>query len=276
MASRVKYTEDPTDGLRALSVGFWSAEKSDRIRRYVHACWAARAAFSHRTYVDLFCGPGRVYERSDKAWQNGSAISAFVQSKAEGGAFTKFIIGDIDQTNLEACTSRLVSLGSKPIALLGPAQETVSKAISEINNGGLTLAVLDPFSLNLLDFAVINKLARLKRIDIIVHFSLMDLRRNLITQYRDGGGPFDLVAPGWRIHVPAEHLNKRDIAREFENYWIHLVEQTGLKVASHRPVFKNTRRSELYRLALLSRHDLAHKIWNSATIDPNQRGFAGF
>lgn len=145
-----------------------------------------------------------------------------------------------------------------------------------MNRGGLTLAVLDPFSLNLLDFSVIDRLAMLKRIDIIVHFSLMDLRRNLITQYRDGGGPFDLVAPDWRIHVHAEHLNKRDIAREFENYWTHLIERTGLRVASHRPVFKNTRRSELYRLALLSRSDHAHKIWNSATVDPKQRGFSGF
>ena len=40
-----------------------------------------------------------------------------------------------------------------------------SPSLSEKNNAGLTLAVLDPFSLNLLDFAVINQLAKLKRID---------------------------------------------------------------------------------------------------------------
>ena len=276
MASRVKYVVDPIDGLRALSIGFWSADKTDRIRRYVHACWAARANFPHRTYIDLFCGPGRVYERSEKIWQDGSAVSAFSQSKLEGGAFTKFIIGDIDPINLEACRSRIASRGEPPIALLGPAHETVSRALEEVNGGGLNLAVLDPFSLNLLDFSVINALARLKHIDIIVHFSLMDLRRNLITQYRDGGGSFDLVAPGWRIHVPAEKLNKREVTREFENYWAHLVEQTGLKVATNRPVFKNGRRSELYRLILLSRHPLAHKIWNSTSSDPNQHGFSGF
>ena len=273
MSSSVKYRVDPLDGLRALSVGFWSADKTDRIRRYVHACWAARSRFPHRTYIDLFCGPGRVYERFGEDWQDGSAVSAFSQSMQEGGAFTKFIIGDIDPVNLDACAARISKHGGQPIALLGPAQDTVVRALEQANGGGLNLAVLDPFNLNLLDFSVINTLARLKHIDIIVHFSLMDLRRNLITQYRDGGGSFDLVAPGWRIHVPAEQLTKREAPAAFENYWIRLVEQTGLRAAVNRPVFKNGKRAELYRLMLLSRHDLAHKIWNSSTSDSAQRGF---
>lgn len=275
MASRVNYTVDPVDSLRALSVGFWSADKTDRIRRYVNACWAARAKFPHRTYIDLFCGTGRVFERSEKKWRDGTALSAFSQSELTGGAFSKLIIGDIDSDNLNACISRLKSRGANPIALLGPAQETVRQVIEMVDPRGLNLAVLDPFNLNLLDFSVINTLAKLNRIDIVVHFSLMDLRRNLIHQYLAKSGSFDQVAPGWRIHVPTEYLNKREATREFENYWIHLVEQTGLRVSSHRPVFKNSR-SELYRLALLSRNDVAHKIWNSATSDPNQRGFSGF
>ena len=74
MASRVKYAVDPFDDLRGLSVGFWSADKTDRIRRYVDACWSTRSIYSHRTYIDLFCGPGRVYERSARNWQDGSAL----------------------------------------------------------------------------------------------------------------------------------------------------------------------------------------------------------
>jgi three-Cys-motif partner protein len=273
MASRVRYVDDPIDGLRALSVGFWSADKTDRIRRYVHACWAARARFSQRTYIDLFCGPGRVYERFGKEWQDGSAVSAFSQSSREGGAFTKFIIGDIDPINLKACADRISNRGGQPIVLQGPAQETVVQAVKHVNHSGLNLAVLDPFSLNLLDFSVISTLAKLNHVDIIAHFSLMDLRRNLITQYRDGGGPFDLVAPNWRNHVSAERLNKREAPQAFENYWINLIQQTGLTAAVNRPVFKNAKRAELYRLILFSRNDLAHKIWNSAASDPAQRGF---
>ncbi len=275
MAARVNYDIDPSDRLRGLSVGFWSADKTDRIRRYVDASWAARARYSHRTYIDLFCGPGRVYERSERRWLDGSAVSAFGQSKITGGAFTKFIIGDIDTTNLDACRTRLVARGGDPEALLGPAHSTVQEVLSRVHPYGLHLAVLDPFNLNLLDFSIINSLARLRHVDIIVHFSLMDLRRNLIQQFAEGGS-FDQVAPGWRIHVPAERLNKREATRAFEAYWVHLVEQTGLRVAVHRPVFKNSRRAELYRLILLSRHDLAHKLWNSATSDPNQRGLPGF
>ena len=274
MASRVNYQFDPDDGLRGLSVGFWSADKTDRIRRYVDASWAARTRFSHRTYIDLFCGPGRVYERSERRWLDGSAVSAFEQSKSKEGKFSKFIIGDIDESNLDACKTRLVARGGEPEALLGPAQRTVQDVLNRVSRSGLHLAVLDPFNLNLLDFSVIRSLASLPHVDIIVHFSLMDLRRNLVTQFREGGS-FDHVAPKWRIHVPAERLNKKDATREFEAYWVHLVEQTGLRVSVHRPVFKNRKRAELYRLILLSRHDLAHKLWNSATSDPNQRGFPG-
>lgn len=273
MASRVRYVDDPIDGLRALSVGFWSTDKTDRIRRYVDACWAARTHFSQRTYIDLFCGPGRVYERFGKEWQDGSAVSAFSQSILKGGAFTKFIIGDIDSENLRVCAERISRRGGKPILLLGPAHETVVQAIKHVDHSGLNLAVLDPFNLNLLQFSVISALAKLKHVDIIAHFSLMDLRRNLITQYRDGGGSFDLVAPNWRVHVPAKQLNKREAPQAFENYWIKLVEQTGLKPSLNRPVFKNARRAELYRLILFSRKDLAHKIWNSAASDLTQRGF---
>jgi three-Cys-motif partner protein len=211
MASPIKYIDDPIDGLRALSVGFWSADKTDRIRRYVHACWGARTHFPQRAYIDLFCGPGRVYERSGREWQDGSAVSAFSQSTREGGAFTKFIIGDIDPTNLNACAARISRRGGAPILLPGPAHETVMQAIKHLDYAGLNLAVLDPFSLNLLQFSVISTLAKLKHVDIITHFSLMDLRRNLITQYRDGGGSFDLVAPNWRDHVPAEQLSASSI-----------------------------------------------------------------
>jgi three-Cys-motif partner protein len=157
--------------------------------------------------------------------------------------------------------------------LEGPADETVVRAVKQIGQSGLNLAVLDPFNLDLLQFSVIRTLATLKHVDIIAHFSLMDLRRNLITQYREGGGSFDLVAPNWRNHVRAERLNKREAPQMFENYWIKLVEQTGLKASLHRPVFKNSRRAELYRLILFSRHPTAHKIWNSATTDPTQSGF---
>ncbi|MBM3342985.1 MAG: three-Cys-motif partner protein TcmP [Betaproteobacteria bacterium] len=137
---------------------------------------------------------------------------------------------------------------------------------------GRTFYLLDQriLNLNLLQFSVIAKLATLKHIDIIAHFSLMDLRRNLITQYREGGGTFDLVAPDWRKHVPAERLNKREAPQLFEKYWISLVERTGMRAAVNRPVFKNARRAELYRLILFSRHDLAHKIWNSAAVDRAQ------
>lgn len=274
MSSKAKYVIDPVDGLPALSVGFWSADKTDRIRRYVDACWAVRTRFPQRAYVDLFCGPGRVYERFGKMWQDGSAVSAFSQSEKKGGAFTKFIVGDIDSTNLESCAQRITSRGGSPTILLGPADKTVINAMDHLAGSGLSLAVLDPFNLNLLQFSVISTLAKLKHIDIIVHFSLMDLRRNLITQYRDHGGSFDLVAPDWRTNVRAEELNKREAPHLFENYWINLVEKTGLKAAVNRPVFRNVRRHELYRLILFSRNDRAHQIWNSAASDPTQRGFA--
>ncbi|WP_079605387.1 hypothetical protein [Bradyrhizobium erythrophlei] len=51
-----------------------------------------------------------------------------------------------------------------------------------------------------LPFSIIEKMLRVKRMDMIIHVSLQDLQRNLDKHSRVGG-TLDIFAPGWREAV---------------------------------------------------------------------------
>src|SRR3954467_2676507 len=112
---------DPCPGLRVLEIGEWSLEKHDLLRRYVHASWAARQKWPHRSFIDLFCGPGRVAVRKRNVQTDGGAVVAWRQAKATGGRFTQIVIGDIDPIAAEACKARLDALQAPVETLVGPA-----------------------------------------------------------------------------------------------------------------------------------------------------------
>ena len=47
------------DGLPATKVGAWTREKHERLLKYVGITRDVRRKFGNRTYIELFCGPGR-------------------------------------------------------------------------------------------------------------------------------------------------------------------------------------------------------------------------
>ena len=55
---------------------------------------------------------------------------------------------------------------------------------SAINPYGLHLAFLDPFNLAQLPFSIIERMLRVKRMDMIIHVSVQDLQRNFDTHSR--------------------------------------------------------------------------------------------
>lgn len=71
-----EYVDDPTDNMRAMVVGDWAAEKRTLVEQYIDASRAARRRYTHRAYVDLFCGPGRVWLRDARRFEDGCALSA--------------------------------------------------------------------------------------------------------------------------------------------------------------------------------------------------------
>ncbi|KIG11427.1 hypothetical protein AWB72_03012 [Caballeronia concitans] len=252
----------------AMVVGSWSGHKHDMLVDYVGASRGARMRWPHASYIDLFCGPGRVVERQTNAFRDGGALAAWKASCANGGpSFSDVFIGDLDQRSVEFCRKRLETFGACVHAYVGAASETVHRVICDLPRG-LNLAFLDPFSAEHLDFEIILALSRLNRIDILVHFSVMDIQRNIEREAVASGARLERIAPGWREAIELSHLPKSAFINAFLDYWKALVERTAnMTAADMMPLIKNSKNGPLYRLIMLKRHPLAEKLWNDVGRD---------
>jgi three-Cys-motif partner protein len=252
---------DPCPGLPVLEIGEWSLEKHDLLRRYVHASWPARQNWPHRSFIDLFCGPGRVLVRKRRVETDGGALVACRQAQTTGGRFTQVVIGDIDPIAAAACKARLEALQAPVQTLVGPADRTVDEVLAKVKPNGLHLAYLDPFNLEHLPFSVIERLARFKNIDVVVHFSIMDLQRELELDFERDESRLEVFAPGWRFNIDPRTVSKQEARNQFVQYWLSLVNSLGFSCSRERPLMTNSNNGPLYRMMFLMRHPLAEKLW---------------
>ena len=132
--------------------------------------------------------------------------------------------------------------------------------MNAINPYGLHLAFLDPFNLAQLPFSIIERMLRVKRMDMIIHVSLQDLQRNL-DKYSREGGTFDIFAPGWRDAVDVNQSTAA-LRAAFVEYWLSSIRSLGTHPATGIPLIVGEKNQRLYWLVFLSSNPLGHKLWN--------------
>jgi three-Cys-motif partner protein len=259
---------DGDDGLPAEEVGVWALEKHDYLRRYLDISRGARQKFlgagkAGATFVDLFCGPGRARIRETGQWIDGSTIAAWKIGQEGNAGFSEILVSDIDESRRQACVERLRRLGAPVRELSGSAAEAAKEVARSVNRYGLHFAFLDPYNLGELDFSIIQALSQLKRIDMLIHVSAMDLQRNLERNIAAPGGAFDTFAPGWRGTV---NLNSSqvEIRRQVFEYWRDQVAQLGTGTANDVRLITGEKNQRLYWLLLATKHELARKFWSVA------------
>jgi three-Cys-motif partner protein len=253
------------DGLPVEEVGSWIAEKHELLCNYLQISTYARRKYlppakGGSTCIDLFCGPGRAKVKATGEFVDGGCVAAWRKSVESRAPFSKMIIGDIDEERLTLAKTRLERLGAPVVAFLGPATETAVHAVKEAGIGALNFAFLDPYSLGALDFSILSTLAKLYRIDIMVHFSQMDFQRNFDRSSLEDMSALDLFAPGWRNEVDIASTQRVGRQAYFE-YWKRLVQSTGVKTHADMRLVSGPGNQPLYLLLLATRHDLAHKFW---------------
>lgn len=264
MAAKDKFVIDPIDGLPAMIVGRWvSDEKHKIVRRYIHASYRARKKYGASSYIDLFSGSGRVKIRHVNRFEDGGPLAAWNMARSNPGEFTHFYIADAEPQYLEACQIRLIKAGAPCTFFHGVADETVDRVINTIPKGALHLAFLDPYNIGHLHFSIIEKLSKLQRVDIAVHLSTSDIRRNLEMRLDSRHTVLDNVAPGWRSAI-SRHTSKKTMAQHFIEYWESLVRQTGLRVCESKYSVTNDGNVPMYHLYMLTRSDLAERLWSDA------------
>lgn len=159
-------------------------------------------------------------------------------------------------------------MGAPVVELSGPALTAVKEVSLHVRHSGLHLALLDPFDLDLLDFSIIQVLARLSRPDLLIHLSAMDLRRNIRGNL--SSAIWDGVAPGWRDAIDASKPDK-ELPRQFVEYWRKLVAGLGVYPSMDMHLIRADGMQPLYWLLLAAKHELALKLWKAAANRWGQR-----
>ncbi|WP_242665812.1 three-Cys-motif partner protein TcmP [Paraburkholderia ginsengiterrae] len=268
---------DPADGLPVMKVGAWSENKHVALSRYIDSARMARAKWPYASFIDLFSGPGRVMNRDSKTISDGGVLAAWRISEKGGAPFNEIYIGDADAGSVEACATRLRSAGANVRACVGTASVTVDWVLDALPKG-LHFAFLDPFNIEHLDFEIIRKLSARPNIDILIHFSVMDVQRNIDGDFNLASSRLDAAAPGWRNNLRLDAVPKHELVGAYLKYWETLVtDLTKMQVAQSKPLFVNMNKGPLYRLIHLARHPLATKLWNDAAIPTSrQQSLPGF
>jgi three-Cys-motif partner protein len=179
-------------------------------------------------------------------------------------------ISDAEPDLLSSAEKRLAALDAPVHATPGPASTAMPRIVQRLNSSGLHFAFLDPHNLGTLSFNLFETLAKLKRIDIIVHVSLSDLQRNADRYTSEAHKEFDRFAPGWRDEVPMD-MNQTSLRAAILKYWSEKVMALGLPRAEHCEPITGKKNQRLYWLIFLGKHELAHDLWSkisSATKAP--------
>lgn len=263
------------DWLPANDVGIWVKEKHRYLCRYLDISREARKKFlgerrAGATYFDLFCGSGRSQIRETGKWVDGSAVAAWKISRDGGAPFSTLYISDINKESLDACVTRLRQLEAPVVPIHAGAIDAVQQMVASVNRYGLHFAFIDPYDLKSLDFKIIRALATLKRIDMLIHVSVMDLQRNLLNYLGAPESPLDAFAPAWRDQVdtvgPQATVRQRII-----EYWRNQVAGLGVWPSTDQRLVTGEKNQPLYHLLLAARHELAHTFWSTAA-NPEGQG----
>jgi len=273
------------DGLPIQCVGPWVEDKYSFFERYLDATRLVRKKFSDQNnsvFIDLFAGPGRcIIRQKNREIQNG-AMRVANNLKIP---FSENYFFDINAPNIDALKGRI---GKKPNYYF---QCTDSNKMAEAFVESLLtksyryhFIYMDPFGPEALPFKTVKEFARLKRVDLFIHFPIGAIRRNLPHWRESDFGILDefLGTSAWRDDI--ENLRQgKTLSKLLKIYEKQLFDSgfpmEGLRMASSDDIgfsslpvvsVRNTQEVELYTLVLASKNGIAQKIWHSVImIEPS-------
>jgi three-Cys-motif partner protein len=174
--------------------------------------------------------------------------------------FSELHFNDLDQENVDALRQRFAKLGGSANYYTEEAATAVDRIVRGLNPKGLHFAFLDPYNLENLPFSIISRLAKLPRMDMLIHVSIFDLQRNL-RRYLKDGRVLDAFMPSWREHVDTMR-NDQAVRTDLLHYWLGLIRGLGTAPAEGIELVSATGGQRLYWLVLVSAHELGRRLWN--------------
>lgn len=274
-----------SDGLPIQCVGSWVEDKYFFLERYLNASCEARRMFadkSNAVFIDLFAGPGKCIIKHEQREIDSGGIRALNRDEAP---FNEYHYFDISKVNVDALRERInrkinphITCGDSNI-LINDLTENLLKQHYRYH-----FAYVDPFGPDGLKFNTLRELAKLNRMDMLIHFPIGAIKRNLKKWTKQTNTILDdfLGTNTWREAIqesPANTVFKILIDVFKEQLKSIGYPEKGLKmVSSDKDIYaglptvsvKNIKEVDLYVLILASKHELGQKIWSSIIkIDPD-------
>lgn len=266
------------DGLPVQCVGAWVEDKYFFLEQYLNASCEARRKFADKgnaVFIDLFAGPGRCIVKNERKEIDSGGIRALNRDTAP---FNEYFYFDINKSNTDALGKRIDRKFNCHIRH-GDSNMLVNELVEELLRQYYRyhFAFVDPFGPQGLKFNTLRELAKLKRMDMLIHFPIGAIKRNLTMWGSSTKTPLDefLGTTKWRKEIQGLPSNKifKILIDVFKEQLKSIgYPEEGLKMASSGvdiyaglptvPV-RNTKNVDLYVLILASKHRLAQKIWNS-------------
>lgn len=252
------------DGYLIPECNKWAREKLDYLSRYLEAfSTALKSRFSHRCYVDVFAGAGKNKIKGTEDIVLGSPLIALNVKNP----FTDCFLIEKDREKYAALKYRISKYNSNVKTFNEKddlAIDKVTNIISKINNQ-VSVAFLDPYGF--VKWSTIEKLASLDKMDLLIHFSQMGIRRNVENQYRNPStNSMDLFFGDDRWRDLYRKNRNGNYLTELINLYMQNLCSLGYVYLGDRPtsplIFSN-KNAPLYRLIFASKNELGYKIWKS-------------
>ncbi len=266
------YLEPVEDGLPMRASGPWVAEKLDYLQRYIEIFETSmRKKWHKRHFIDLFAGPGKCRTESSRVLL-GSPLLALMTSYP----FTDYFFVELDHTSIETLRTRCSAspLQNQIRFIEQDSNQAVHKIIAEIQSSdrglgsaSLNLAFLDPEGLEL-EWDTIAALAQVAKMDLIIHYPVMGLKRMLEVAAKRDDHAIDLFFgdKAWRLlyrHTQNVSVVDQELLLHYKQKLENLgyVEVIQDDVTLTEPAIKNTKQGLLYRLLFASKNPLGDKFW---------------
>lgn len=266
------------DSLPVQCVGPWAEDKYYFLERYLNASCEARRKFSNKNnavFIDLFAGPGTCIIRGEQREIASGGIRALTREQAQ---FNEYFYFDISQVNVDALKKRIGAMSNCNVCC-GDSNLLIKRLADVLNRQDYRyhFAFIDPFGPDGLNFETIKELAKFKRMDLLIHFPIGAIKRNINNWVKNQDTILDrfLGTDKWRDRI--KDVSRNSVYQILIDIYKEQLKavgypEDGLKlVASDANVFaglptiavKNTKEVGLYVLILAAKNKLAQKIWNS-------------
>jgi three-Cys-motif partner protein len=277
------YPEPRDDGLPMRLSGSWVAEKLDYLERYVQTFVTSMRDKPWRGmhYIDLFAGPGKCCVTETGNIHLGSPLIALKAAYP----FTGYFFVDLEPDSIAALHQRcsVSQVCDRVQYFVGDSNRVVQEIVEHISTldreftpgrwSSLNLAFLDPQGLDL-DWHTVVSLARLNRMDLIIHYPQMGLERYMPQAFNsEEQTKVDLFfgRRDWR-EIYKEWRDKSGLHRQLIDYYKTRLRELGYQEAlqddetGDEPLIRNAKkRTPLYRLLFASKHPLGHDFWHKVT-----------